>query len=401
MDGCQGPALQNIDPMAPGWWMCNVQCDDCEYDVGFSMVRDCYTGGEYWVELGDFEFGQVYPAQFLDNYLLWETEIKDCYEAYFFGEWMYDLGLGGEFRIELSADGGNNWFIINRVHHHKAQVLGGQGDLTACIDSNFWNNESFYGWTTFGTWVPFSIDLTPWVGQDILIRARLINTGTTTVPSCDDKSPDWQGGYVAVRDFRILGKQDFVPPTATISLAGNMVGPGSYAGPVTVTITATDDKQVKEIHYILDGSESVVAGDTASFRVDGDGSHTVEYWAVDAVGNEGSHGTVTFSIDNSPPTVSLTAPEPGLYLFGNKLLSMSKPIIIGAFTAEATADDAQGVAVVKFLLNGEVVGEDTEAPYDTYVAVKNMGAATLKAVAEDGVGNSAEDSMDITYYKFL
>jgi len=110
---------------------------------------------------------------------------------------------------------------------------------------------------------------------------------------------------------------------------------------------------------------------------------------------------VSFSIDASPPTVSLTAPEPGLYLFGNKLFDMSKPFIIGAFTAQATADDAQGVAVVKFMLNGDVVGEDTEAPYDAYIAVKNMGSATLKAVAEDGVGNSAEDSMEITYYKFL
>jgi hypothetical protein len=191
------------------------------------------------------------------------------------------------------------------------------------------------------------------------------------------------------------------PPTASISLSGNMVAPGVYAGPVTVTITADDDMKMGEIHYILDGSESVVDGDSTTFRVSDDGDHTIEYWAVDATGNEGAHGTVSFAIDNSPPTVALTAPEPGLYLLGNKLLSMSKVFIIGAFTAEATADDAQGIAVVKFLLNGEDVGEDTSAPYDAYIAVKNMGAATLKVIAEDGVGNSAEDSMDITYYKFL
>jgi hypothetical protein len=397
MDGCQGPALQNIDPLAPGWWMCNVPCDDCEYDVGFSMVRDTYHGGEYWRQTGDFTFEQDYPAQFLDNYILWETEIEDCYEAYFFGEWYYNLGLGQEARIEFSADGGNTWNIIDRVHTHKAQILGVPGD--ACIDTNFWNNEDFpvsgSGWLT----IP-RFDLSAWAGSSILIRARIINTGHTTVPSYDDRD-SFYGGSIGVRNFRIMGKQDFLPPSVDIDLAGNSVGPGLYAGPVTVTITATDNKEVGEIHYILDGTESVVSGDTASFKVSEDGSHTVEAWAIDAVGNEGSHVSTSFSIDNSPPTVSLTAPEPGLYLFGNKLLSMSKPFIIGAFTAMATADDAQGVAVVQFLLNGEIVGEDTEAPFDTYVAVKNMGAATLKAVAVDGVGNTAEDSMDITYYKLL
>ena len=397
MKGCQGPALQNVDPDAPGWWRDNVECYDCEFDPGFNMVRDTYHGGEYWEQTGDFTFEQNYPAQFLDNYVLWETEIEDTYEAYFFGEWNYTLGDGQEARIEFSADGGDSWYIIERVINHKAQVLGATD--SQCIDGVFWNRQDFAG-VSSGGWLPFEFDLSPWAGSSILIRARVINTGTLTVPSYDDRM-DWNPGYIAVRDFRILGKQDFLPPTASISLSGNNVGPGLYAGPVTVTIDADDNKEVGEIHYILDGTESVVSGDSATFTVSGDGEHTIEYWAVDATGNEGAHATVSFSIDGSPPTVSLTAPEPGLYLFGNKLLSMSKPIIIGAFTAQATADDAQGVAVVKFMLNGDVVGEDTEAPYDAYIAVKNMGSATLKAVAEDGVGNSAEDSMEITYYKFL
>ena len=144
-----------------------------------------------------------------------------------------------------------------------------------------------------------------------------------------------------------------------------------------------------------------MSGDEATFTVSTDGAHTVDYWAVDATGNEGGHASVSFSIDNSPPSVTLTAPSPGLYLFGNKLLDMGKVFIIGAFTAEATASDAQGVAVVRFMLNGEVVGEDTTAPYSVYIAQKNMGAATLEVVAEDGVGNTASDSIDITYYKFL
>jgi len=239
MDGCQGPALQNTNASLPGWWRCNVPCDDCEYDPGFGMVRDTYHGGEYWEQTGDFTFEQTFPAQFLDNYILWETEIEDSYEAYFFGEWYYNLGEGQEARIEFSADGGQTWNIIERVHTHKAQILGTPGD--ACIDENFWNNESFpvsgSGWLT----IP-RFDLSHWAGSSLLIRARIINTGKTTVPSYHDKTPDWDGGSIGVRNFRIMGKQDFLPPSATISLSGNNVGPGLYAGPVTVTITGTDNR---------------------------------------------------------------------------------------------------------------------------------------------------------------
>jgi hypothetical protein len=347
------------------WWI-----EDCDGNVFFTYMIGVQT---LTVPTETSSMSGRYPAEPIDEAMIWSTEIEDAYEAYLTANWEYDIGAGAELSFELSADGGDNWFII-------AFVEGPDAVMNSAVPST-----------------PF--DLTPWAGNSLLIRVRLNNIGVDT--DSDGIEDTWNDGYVCVDHIAIQGKQDLFPPTATVSLSGNLVGPGMYAGPVTVTINAVDDMAMGEIHYILDGSESVVSGSKATFKVSTDGDHTVEYWAVDATGNEGAHGTVSFSIDNSPPTVSITAPEPGLYLLGNKLLGMSKVFIIGAFTAEATADDAQGVAVVQFMLNGEVVGEDTTAPYDAYIAVKNMGAATLKAVAVDGVGNTAEDSMDITYYKFL
>jgi len=314
-----------------------------------------------------------FPAEPFDQALVWSTEIEDAYEAFLTANWAYSIPAGCELSFEISADGGDNWFII-------AHEEGPKGSIPWAVPST-----------------PF--DLTPWAGNSLLVRVYVQNHGVDT--DSDGVIDTWYDGYVCVDHVAIMGKQDLLPPTATISLSGNMVGPGLYAGPVTVTINAKDDMAMGEIHYVLDGSESVVSGDKATFKVSTDEEHTVEYWAVDATGNEGAHNSVTFSIDNSPPSVALTAPTPGLYLFGNKLFDMGKTVIIGAFTAEATASDAQGVAVVKFMLNGEVVGEDTTAPYSVYIAQKNMGAATLEVFAEDGVGNIAVDIMDTTYYKFL
>jgi hypothetical protein len=307
-----------------------------------------------------------WPAEPIDTACVWETEIEDCYEAYLVGYWMYDIPAECTVTFEISVDGGDNWFII-------AQVIGPADQ---------------------GAYVPIPCtmyDLTPFVGNKILVRTHVDNYGANR-------------GWILIKDYAIYGKQDMIPPNVAISLSGNNIGGNMYAGPVTVTVTGTDNKGVEEIHYTIDGgAETIVAGNQATFTVSGDGDHTVTAWAVDIVGNVGPTppASASFSIDATPPTVQITAPENGLYLFGNKLLSMSKPFIIGAFTIEATADDAQGVAFVEFFLNGESLGADLTAPYSAYCALKNMGAAEISAVAEDGVGNSAEDSLDVTYYKFL
>jgi plastocyanin len=180
---------------------------------------------------------------------------------------------------------------------------------------------------------------------------------------------------------------------------------GWYSTAVNIKITAEDSQSgVKEIHYVLDGTEFVVPGDTAEFTVTGSGEHTLSYWAVDTMGNAGAPQTVMpFKIDSgAKPTVDITAPEPGIYIFGKKLLSSTNTFIIGAFTVEADAEDEDsGIYKVAFYLDDELLGEDTEAPFSQYVSVRHMGAGTIKVVAEDFAQNIAEDELDLKYYKFF
>jgi hypothetical protein len=234
----------------------------------------------------------------------------------------------------------------------------------------------------------------------VIIRFRVLQTGSWEWAKANFIPTSWWTIY----DIFIKCKHDDTAPTSTLTLSGTMAD-GWYNTPVTVKITAVDDNAMGTIHYILDGgSEVVVQGGTAQFTVSTNGEHSVEYWSVDSVGNEEAHKiSPVFKIDQgSPPTVSITGPEPGFYLFGNKILSMSKVFIIGAFDVEATANDAEsGIYRVQFLLDGEIFSEDTEKPYSAYCSEKHMGAGTIKVIAEDFSGNTAEDSLDITYYKFL
>jgi hypothetical protein len=343
--------------------------EDFENGLGNWCIHDLCVGN-YWTET-------VYPDEstewcnyfsagdMIDNYIIWTTEISDAYEAYLVFETIYDLPGDTTAEVQISNDGGENWYVLYRFTG----------------DSGGWYVEDTHK------------DISAWAGSDLLIRFIVESDGSGD-------------GFWCLRDIIIIGKNDDNAPMTTASMTGTMTDAGWYSSSVSVTITATDvGAGMGEIHYILDGVETVVPGESASFTVSGNGPHNIEYWGVDKVGNEETpHNVIpTFRIDmGSPPSVSINEPTPGLYLFGNKLLSLSKIFIIGGFNIEATAtDDESGVYRVQFLLDGDVISEDTEAPFSAYCAVKHSGAGVIKVIAEDFAGNTAEDTLDITYYKFL
>jgi hypothetical protein len=345
-----------------------------EMDDMDNWCTSCVIWGDYWEHLviSDVDHWCItFPDIPINNALIWSTEITNAYEAYLSYEEEYDFSAGTEGRVEISADGGNTWFILD--------VNTGTNPSNPNYDVEHY-------------------DLTPWAGQEVLIRFRAI--GDVNV------NPTLFGGHWCVRNLLITGKKDHTPPVTYIQMTGTQPdGAGWYNSPVKIKITAVDDAGMGEIHYILDGQETIVPGDIAEFTVSSNGEHNLEFWGVDAIGNvELPHNTVpTFRIDaGSPPSIEITMPEPGLYIFGNKILSSSKIFIIGAFTIEAAASDAEsGIYKVAFYLDNDLIGEDTETPYSAYCALKHMGAGEIKAVAEDFSMNTAEDTLDVTYYKFL
>ena len=96
------------------------------------------------------------------------------------------------------------------------------------------------------------------------------------------------------------------------SLAGTEGLNDWYVSPVDVTITSTADATatppivVSEIHYILDGGTPVVvSGSSASLPpISADGSHSLEYWGVDNLGNIGVHHIQPVNIDQTAPSTA-------------------------------------------------------------------------------------------------
>ena len=165
------------------------------------------------------------------------------------------------------------------------------------------------------------------------------------------------------------------------------------AGTITVTATATDNVGVQNVQFRVDGA-NVGAADTSnpySLSLNTttltNGAHTLSAIARDAAGNTRTSANVSVTVDNSLPTVSLTAPAAGA-------------LVAGTISLTATAADNAGVQDVQFRVDGANVGAaDTSSPYSLSLNTTTLtnGTHTLSAVARDTAGNTrASTNVTIT-----
>lgn len=94
--------------------------------------------------------------------------------------------------------------------------------------------------------------------------------------------------------------------------------------------------------------------------------------------------------DEEVPTVSITSPE------ANTKTWLDVPVAV-------EVNDNQGVSKVAFYLDDELLGEDTEAPFELSFNSKEYedGTYTLRTVAYDGTDNISESSQDIEIFNKL
>src|SRR5207249_3985806 len=147
---------------------------------------------------------------------------------------------------------------------------------------------------------------------------------------------------------------DTTPPT--VSLTAPATG-RSVKGTITVSASASDNVGVVGVQFMLDGANLGAEATAAPYAVSWntttatDASHTLTAIARDAAGNTATAAGVSVTMDNAPPTVSITAPAAGAK-------------VVGTVTVSASATDNVGVVGVQFKLDGANLGaEATAAPY--------------------------------------
>ena len=107
-------------------------------------------------------------------------------------------------------------------------------------------------------------------------------------------------------------KIDTITPATTASQSPDGDNGWWKTSPATVILSASDATSgVMEIHYQVDlGIYVVVPGTSAPVTVEGNGIHSVNYYAVDSAGNQEYEKTETVKIDTTPPTTTLNIGTP-------------------------------------------------------------------------------------------
>jgi hypothetical protein len=211
------------------------------------------------------------------------------------------------------------------------------------------------------------------------------------------------GYYFQGMDF--YGMKDTGAPVTTASIQGTFDETyGYYTSEIGVTLTATDDVTgVMTTYYTIDGGSPQVY--TRPFVIEGDGTHSFCFWSEDYEGNVEEQKCVeNLVIDETGPSVTITGPEPGIYLMGNKILNSDKYIFLfGGVTVSASVSiDGAPLQTVEFYMNDELFAEDTSSPFQMTCTLKNSGSATFKVVARDVLGEDDEDSLTVdTYLKIF
>lgn len=88
------------------------------------------------------------------------------------------------------------------------------------------------------------------------------------------------------------------PPTSTAVYSGTVGCNGAYVSDVTVAITAQDLIGVKEIHYLVNGVETIVPGAAATIRLSEEGTYAISFFAVDSYGAAETAQTATITIND-------------------------------------------------------------------------------------------------------
>jgi hypothetical protein len=194
-------------------------------------------------------------------------------------------------------------------------------------------------------------------------------------------------GNTATSAAVAITTDNLAPSVVLTAPAANAVVGGAA---VALAATASDLVGVAGVQFLVDGNPVGPEDTTAPYSIAWDstavsnGSHALTAVARDLVGHSAESAAVTVTVDNTPPTVALTAPTDGATVSGSSV------------AVTATAADDTGVLGVQFKLDGVNLGaEDTTAPYGVVwnTTTATPGVHTLTATARDTVGNTTTSAL--------
>jgi len=195
--------------------------------------------------------------------------------------------------------------------------------------------------------------------------AASMNLATTSAVLSVDVNGDGTNVQQISPSYTLTGSSvtDYAPPVTTATLSPTPNANGTYANPVTVTLSATASAgfSVSNTYYTLDsGSQQTYS---SALTVSGAGNHTIVYWSVDSAGLTEAHNTKTFTIE--------TATTPTL---------VQKNLQVNATTATFSSNVTSGnlilVAITQWNSTVSSVTDNHSNVYTRVTAARHANAST-------------------------
>jgi peptidoglycan/xylan/chitin deacetylase (PgdA/CDA1 family) len=209
--------------------------------------------------------------------------------------------------------------------------------------------------------------------------APLSVSATTTV-----KYRAWDNASNVETAGSQLVQIDTIAPTSSISCDGAPCSSSSYAGPVTVTLAATDNaggSGVSVLRYTLDGSEPTATSTAYAGPFSVSATTTVKYGAWDVAGNVEATKNQAIQIAQAPPA-DTTPPVSSIAC--NSAACSSAWYGVPVTVSLSAADGDSGVAAIRYTLDGS----EPTASSSQYIDPFTVSATrTVKFRAWDNAGN--------------
>jgi hypothetical protein len=157
---------------------------------------------------------------------------------------------------------------------------------------------------------------------------------------------------------------DTTPPTITVVSPTNK----TYSA-TNISLTFTLNEPTAWTRYSIDGKANVSISRKTTLPQLPDGSHSIVVYASDTAGNIGSSDIINFTIDTSPPSISILSPQKKTY--GSSELMLNFAI-------------NENASWIGYSLDGQ---EPVTITGNTTIAGLSYGSHTITVYARDAAGN--------------
>src|SRR6266545_355167 len=213
---------------------------------------------------------------------------------------------------------------------------------------------------------------------------------TLTAVARDILGINWSSDPVTV-----TVSNDTTPPTVAIT---SPASGAAVRGTIAVNANASDNVGVAGVQFKLDGANLGVEDTASPYSVSwnttiaGDGSHTLTAVARDAAGNTTTSSSVTVTVDNTPPTVTIDQAA------GQADPTSTSPINFTVVFSEPAGDFTSADVTISGTAGGTKTVVVSGGPATFNVAVSGMTtsgtviASIVAGAAVDAAGNASTAS---------